>query len=152
MKLIEGEPVHLARALRKDTSWSLRVIAREISAIIQKDVSHEWVRQVCWDIPRKPKTTHAGQLKAWRDYNKKIRLDAIKMLGGACAQCGYDDWRVLEIDHIEGGGREHRKRVDHKMQYRNIRDGNTEGYQLLCANCHGIKSHLEREARYETTE
>ena len=149
MKLIEGEPVNLARALRADTSWSLRKIAREISAIIHKDVSHEWVRQACWDIPRKPKTTHAGQLKAWRNYNKKIRLDAIKRLGGACTQCGFGDTRILEIDHIEGGGTEHRKRIDHKVQYRNIRDGDIEGYQLLCKNCHGIKSYEEREARYE---
>ncbi len=152
MRIIEGEPVNLARALRKDTPWSLRAIAKQVSDIYERDVSHEWVRQVCWDIPRKPKTTHAGKLKAWRAYNKKLRLDAMEMLGGECAGCGYSNLEAMEIDHIEGGGREHRKRVDHKLQYRNIRDGHTEGYQLLCCNCHRLKSNREREARYETNE
>ncbi len=153
MKPIVGEREDLAVAMRSNTNLSLRDIAKEVSEVFYQDVSHEWVRQVCAGrsiTPREPKTEHAGKLRAWRSYNQRIREQAMNALGGVCSQCGYSDQRVLEIDHIEGGGREHRKRVDHKAQYRNIRDGQTEGYQLLCSNCHGIKSYEERMARYET--
>ena len=152
MEPIEGEIRQLAVWLRDNTPLSLRDVAKEVSETFNLDVSHEWVRQACKGTPREgrtAKTSHKSKLKAWRGYNRRIRLDAIEVLGSVCTRCGFDDVRVLQIDHIEGGGTEHRKRVDHKLQYRNIRDGQTAGYQLLCPNCHGIKSYEEREARYE---
>lgn len=69
-----------------------------------------------------------------------IRLRAIEIMGGACVQCGFSDWRGLQIDHIYGGGTSHRKKKTHHMLYREIRKtGTYEGLQLLCANCNQIK-------------
>lgn len=104
------------------------------------------------DITKNERITNTASPEkraAWRAYNEKLRRAALMRLGDACVGCGFGDHRVLEIDHIKGGGVEHRKEVDHKTQYRAIRDGETRGYQLLCANCHGIKSYEERMTKHD---
>jgi len=35
-----------------------------------------------------------------RKSRVKMRKLAIDALGGACCQCGVDDYRVLEFDHV----------------------------------------------------
>jgi hypothetical protein len=70
---------------------------------------------------------------------RQLRLQAIAELGGHCIECGNDDPRVLHIDHVNGDGK--------ILDGRN-RAGITAGrirrfpgvYQLLCANCHSIKT------------
>ncbi len=72
------------------------------------------------------------------------------ILGGACVVCGNTDVRVLEFDHINNNGKQHRERI-----WGNVGGGGTgtpfwvvaypeeanEELQLLCANCHAIKTH-----------
>lgn len=81
-----------------------------------------------------------------RASNKKKRLrrrlKAIELLGGKCAHCGNDDFRVLQIDHINNDGYlEGKNRSDPMM--RDIYTGrrSIDDLQLLCANCHHIKSY-----------
>lgn len=65
-------------------------------------------------------------------------------LGGRCCQCGFDDWRALQVDHVNGGGRAHRQRNGGWSYWISILRAvlaNTGEYQLLCANCHMIKSY-----------
>jgi hypothetical protein len=64
------------------------------------------------------------------------------MLGGKCVHCGFSDWRALQIDHIHhvGKNREKQNVINNKILM-----GETEDYQLLCANCNWIKRHEERE-------
>ena len=63
--------------------------------------------------------------------NKKV----IQKLGGKCARCGETDWRVLQINHINGGGTKERARIGKKI-YTDILKGKREGeYNMLCANC-----------------
>jgi len=72
-----------------------------------------------------------------------LRATVIATLGGECLNCGIDDARVLEIDHINGDGKADRKkhgRAD--TMFRNIiENGHRDKYQLLCANCHRLKTH-----------
>ncbi len=68
----------------------------------------------------------------------KIRMEVLKILGGVCVKCGYDDARALQIDHIDGGGTNEVKRIGTYAMYRKILE-NPEGYQLLCANCNWVK-------------
>ncbi len=57
----------------------------------------------------------------------------------ACVLCGFEDVRALSIDHINGGGTEHRRQI-HKNMYRWLVDNNyPKGYQTLCMNCQFIK-------------
>ena len=39
-----------------------------------------------------------------REWNKRLRIRVIKLLGGKCVNCGCDDFEALEINHINGGG------------------------------------------------
>ena len=39
----------------------------------------------------------------------KVRLDMIKAYGGKCSNCGIDDVDVLDVDHINNNGAEHRR-------------------------------------------
>src|SRR3990167_2504731 len=47
------------------------------------------------------------QDKSARQY-RELRLLALETVGGfACVKCGYEDYRELQLDHINGGGKAH---------------------------------------------
>lgn len=100
--------------------------------------------------------------KAWLEYKKKLRdksrkeqrrrqlrrsvkIKALRIYGRGkigCVECGETDVDVLSIDHIYGGGCEHRR----KLQYCNLHTHlkklgfpNKELYQVLCRNCNWLK-------------
>lgn len=75
-----------------------------------------------------------------RNMRKKLREQVIEFLGGKCAACGYDDHiMALQVDHINGDGKA--DRVKGALQsYRNMLKRGCEGVQVLCANCHAIKT------------
>jgi hypothetical protein len=65
----------------------------------------------------------------------------------ACVQCGFSDVRALCLDHVNGGGTEHRRKLRNGI---NVwlwlaRHGFPPGYQILCANCNMIKAREEDE-------
>ena len=67
-----------------------------------------------------------------------------------CACCGFSDIRALQIDHINGGGMEHRRSIGIKnggitFYLWLIRNGFPEGFQVLCANCNWIKRSKNKE-------
>jgi hypothetical protein len=82
-------------------------------------------------------------------YSKRVRnrLEVLNALGGKCVRCGIDDWRVLQIDHINGGGTQERRQVTSFTRYYKDMLRSPEKYQVLCANCHQIKRYEEREGR-----
>lgn len=78
------------------------------------------------------------------------RNEIIRLLGSKCSRCGFSkDVRVLQIDHINGGGTEERKKVNCYERYlilvlESIKRGEKK-YQLLCANCNWIKRYEKKE-------
>jgi hypothetical protein len=68
-----------------------------------------------------------------------------------CQQCGFSDIRALSIDHIHGGGNEHRRRVSTKSGFRFYlwlkKHHFPSGFQVLCMNCQFIKAHEQQEYR-----
>lgn len=84
-----------------------------------------------------------------------LRREAIKVLGNKCIThnekfgCECNDWRILVINHINGGGSKERKRINSAGIYRKIikaykdkQNGNIkpwlkiiETYNILCQNC-----------------
>jgi len=65
----------------------------------------------------------------------------------ACVKCEFSDIRALVLDHINGGGTEHRREMGNGI---NVwlwlaRHGFPPGYQILCANCNAIKAREENE-------
>jgi len=80
-----------------------------------------------------------------------LRLQAIEHLGAKCRNCGTVDPRVLQIDHIDGGGTKRRREgVTPTSEYRRILDsseGWNDEFQVLCANCNWIKRYELYEHR-----
>jgi len=69
-----------------------------------------------------------------------------------CRCCGESEIKFLSIDHIHGGGSEHREEIRGASMYRWLkRHGYPEGYQVLCHNCnqakgfYGICPHQEKK-------
>jgi len=83
-------------------------------------------------------------------YNHKRRADIIAFFGGQCARCGETDFRVLQMDHIHGGGAAERRAGKMTLQQRwrfitDHPDAARQKFQLLCANCNCIKQWDEHE-------
>lgn len=93
-----------------------------------------------------------------RNENKKrdgvyymVRDAIFCLLGGRCVDCGNSDYRILQIDHVEGKGK---KEIDkfssnYKAYYRDIlnqlMNGNCNKYQLLCPSCNWEKKVENKE-------
>jgi len=73
--------------------------------------------------------------------DKNLRLSVIRLLGGQCAHCGYDDMRALVLDHKNSDGHIDRRRLGHKIAryYIHHLDEAKINLQVLCANCNLIK-------------
>lgn len=84
-----------------------------------------------------------------RQRSWRYRLDTISVLGGKCAKCGFTDPRALQIDHVNGGGSQERKRRGRSNAalafLRQVREDTSGKYQLLCANCNWIKRYERGE-------
>ena len=71
---------------------------------------------------------------------KNLRLEVINAYGGKCACCGETNLVFLALDHVEGGGSQHRRRLPGYQVYRQVRrDGFPPGFQVLCHNCNWAK-------------
>lgn len=97
------------------------------------------------------KAKYAYRNKMNKVYIAKFRSKVRHLLGDKCKHCGITDTRVLQIDHINGGGyREMRDKgwsSGNVLPYlKHILSVGGQGYQLLCANCNWIKRYEQKEA------
>lgn len=70
--------------------------------------------------------------------NRSNRLAVVAAYGGVCACCGEANEVFLCLDHIGGGGNEHRRSLggsSAKVYTAVIAAGFPKSYQLLCHNC-----------------
>lgn len=71
-----------------------------------------------------------------RENDRAVRRLVIEAYGGKCACCSEDRIEFLAIDHINGGGRKHRKSIGGRNFYRWVRDSGFPGdFRVLCHNC-----------------
>lgn len=89
---------------------------------------------------------HLDQTKQQRD---DLKLEVMNAYGGPkCAWCPETDIRYLEIDHIEGGGRQHLKQENlgsggHALRCWLKANNFPPGFRVLCRTCNN-KSHVDR--------
>lgn len=85
------------------------------------------------------------------DWGAAKRKELVDFLGGHCKHCSNSDIRVLQVDHVHGGGIQESKRYSHnRRQFNNdILNGvlPKENYQILCANCNWIKRFTNKECK-----
>jgi hypothetical protein len=92
-------------------------------------------------------------------YVRQARADVMRAYGGAvCTCCGDTHEEFLSIDHIDGGGSAHRRKLKGKGGhgfYLWLRKHNyPPGYRVLCMNCNfarGMRGYCphEKEQRME---
>lgn len=76
-------------------------------------------------------------------YRRLSRLDCIKHYSqdkNCCACCGEKHLEFLAIDHIDGGGGKHRKKLKEYLPLILKRNNYPIGYRILCHNRKDIKN------------
>ena len=97
-----------------------------------RDANREKVRA----IGRQYVAKHKERLSAYgRQHRQSLRDAVLRAYGDACACCGERRREFLTLDHIAGGGRQH-KRATSSHIYRDLRNrGFPPGFRVLCWNC-----------------
>ncbi len=73
-------------------------------------------------------------------YSRKRRvIDHYSNGSNQCACCGESTYEFLTIDHVDGGGSNHRKQIGTSIIAYLIRHNFPHGYQILCFNCNVSK-------------
>jgi len=84
----------------------------------------------------------ARQRLVGSNYRKRLRGEMIGAYGGKCSCCAETIQEFLTLEHLEGGGREHRRNVGYNGQAQLVdlkRQGWPSGYTILCLNCNIAK-------------
>ena len=77
----------------------------------------------------------------WREQHRRVPEKAMNVQGGKlCANCGCDEVGLLEINHINGGGRAASKTRQNRQLYRDIVKGavSLSDYNVLCRVCNAL--------------
>lgn len=96
-----------------------------------------------------------ARLSRMRETIRRRRMEMIAAYGGKCQCCGETHWEFLNIDHIQGGGKEHQKAIGGPSALvRHLRNLGwpKDTFRLLCWNCNcarglrgnGICPHVAR--------
>lgn len=111
--------------------------------------------QNCQWIKRDEKYEYAEKdISIRHEYQKRYRqsykTDVLTHYGDgklACVKCGYSDIRALSIDHINGGGRRHKKEngIKSNMYVWLKKNGYPKGLQTLCMSCQWEKREKNKE-------
>lgn len=88
-------------------------------------------QQAAYYQRNKQKVIDASKKAAWN-----LRMAMIEKLGGKCSQCGIADPRALQLNHINGGGRDEYAGLAPTTLWRAIVKGErrTDDLEILCAN------------------
>lgn len=126
-------PLILSRTTRVDGKTPNNVLEnqRRYRAKVDKDILRDRVR-------RSNQKYRSRRREYERNLNLRVRLQALIFLGGKCVRCGLNDMRVLQIDHINGGGTKENKRIHARGISMKVME-EPEKYQVLCSNCNWIK-------------
>lgn len=76
-----------------------------------------------------------GFYKKWYDKRRKEAL--LRFSGGdvKCACCGETRIEFMAIDHVKGGGNQHRKKTGGDHYYSQLLKAPVDEYRVLCHNC-----------------
>jgi len=73
-----------------------------------------------------------------KSYHYRLKDAVVAAYGGPiCVGCGEDEIRILQIDHIAGGGNKHANEIGGRSKiYKWLRGNNyPAGFRVLCPSC-----------------
>lgn len=101
----------------------------------------------CDNDPVPGSTMCQHHLDLTKQQREDLKLEVMNAYGGPkCAWCDEDDIRYLEIDHIEGGGRQHTQEIGgggHGLRCWLKANNFPPGFRILCRTCNG-RAHTEK--------
>ncbi|MBK8813951.1 MAG: hypothetical protein IPN69_24905 [Acidobacteria bacterium] len=110
-----------------------------------KEKQREFMRQYmrAWRRRRKNSANYdiEHERRKWREQHRKVREKAMERLGGTvCVNCGCDEFPILEINHINGGGRQALKTTQNRQLYRARMNDKIDlsEYNVLCRICNAL--------------
>lgn len=124
-----------------------------------KEKINETTRKWCQNNKEKHQAYVREYIKNHREYykkygnnsNKRVRTRLMNLLGARCNHCGLEDMRILQVDHINGGGLKELKHFKGTNQmYKYYVKNPTialQKLQLLCPNCNWLKRIDNNETR-----
>ena len=137
-------PVNRLSLILKFLNWN----KNKIKKLIMKELDKDWGKRKGGAYMRWYRQTHPDYKPNREDYKKRLRGKAIEKLGGpVCINCGCTVSKILEINHINGGGRKELKKYKNYHSFFraiinekvNIRD-----FNILCRVCNA-KHYVENE-------
>lgn len=154
---------HREDALAKMKEYYARTFAdrrdRKNAQTRERRRLQNWYRQNCERIKAERKRWYAENREFAREKHKEravaIRMAVLEHYGCKCTCCGVTEPKFLSIDHIDGGGTEHRKKLGlsgKAIYYWLIKNNFPPGFQVLCHNCnmakglYGVCPHQERKS------
>ena len=105
-----------------------------------------WTKEQQRESNRKSYHKHkAKRIAKTKEAQRRLRREVLVAYGGespACACCGESIIEFLSIDHINGGGTQHRKEVGSSYRmYRWLKNNSfPDGHRVLCHNCNQAMS------------
>lgn len=85
------------------------------------------------------KEKHEKVKARMRERHYKNRLRVLNHYGGKCACCGENRYEFLALDHINGGGSQHRRQIKggskHMTQWVINNGFPKDMFRILCHNC-----------------
>ena len=91
------------------------------------------------------KNYHLKRVKYYQNRNFKLRMIVLNHYSNnnpKCVCCGEKEYKFLGMDHINGGGNIHRKKIGFRsMTGWLIKNNFPTGFQILCHNCNCAKGY-----------
>jgi len=108
-----------------------------------KSIWHSMCKKCEATYKRNPKYKEMSKVRnlTWYHKVKKEVLNYYSNGKMACDCCGENHYEFLSIDHIDGGGNKHRKKMGISNMCSWLKHNNyPTGYKVLCFNCNQAKS------------
>jgi hypothetical protein len=122
-----------------------------------KEYAKQWRhenRDKVLEINRRANLKRADKIKIEKQERRLEALNYISNNNSVCKKCGYSDPRALQIDHINGGGRNESKIYGFQEKFWDYILSQPieevyKKYQVLCSNCNLVKADENNERKRE---
>ena len=116
----------------------------KVSAEEKRKHHTEWVQNWYKNHPEKYATSGIHRAD-YKDVGyPKLRVSILTLLGGKCSKCGVDNYRILQVNHLDGGGRQEISEWTNRTAfYRAVlkKKRAVDDLNLLCCNCNILYEH-----------